>query len=207
MQLWNPKAFFDKVRAGLLGPTLDQGEVDGCNAILAACAAWPEDWIAYALATGYHETWHTMQPVREVGSVAYFTRMYDPAGNRPGVAKQLGNTQPGDGARFCGRGYSAITGRGNYEKFDRKLGLNGALVANPDLALKSTIAAQILEVGLRNGLFTGVSLGLYLPSDRTATRADFKNARRAVNGVDRADMIAGYALDFRTALDAGTAHG
>lgn len=81
---------------------LSQVEVDGCNAILTACAGWPLGWIADGLATAYHETWHTMAPTIEVGGPAYFTRMYDPAGLRPAVATQLGNTEPGDGCRSAG---------------------------------------------------------------------------------------------------------
>jgi predicted chitinase len=43
----------------------------------------------------------------------------------------LGNTQPGDGVRFKGRGYIQITGRANYTRFAQELGL--PCVANPDL--------------------------------------------------------------------------
>src|SRR5207245_320513 len=51
-----PQAFFGSVRAGLLGPTLSDGEVSGCNAVLGALATWPAAWAAYGLATAYHET-------------------------------------------------------------------------------------------------------------------------------------------------------
>jgi putative chitinase len=55
--------FYDAVRRGLLGPTLSPDEVSGCAAILSAMAAAPLAWTAYALATAYHETAHTMQPI------------------------------------------------------------------------------------------------------------------------------------------------
>jgi predicted chitinase len=48
------------------------------------------------------------------------------------VAKILGNTQPGDGQRFKGRGVIQLTGRSNYHQAGVALGLN--LVANPELA-------------------------------------------------------------------------
>lgn len=35
---------------------------------------------------------------------------------------KLGNTQPGDGYKFRGRGYIQLTGRNNYEKFSNKIG-------------------------------------------------------------------------------------
>jgi putative chitinase len=56
MSLANPSAFFDALRAGLLGPALSADEVDGCNAILKAMEGSPLAYTAYALATAYHET-------------------------------------------------------------------------------------------------------------------------------------------------------
>jgi putative chitinase len=59
--------------------------VNGCNAVLAAMEGCPLSWTAYALATAYHETASTMQPIKEYGGQTYFTRMYDVAerGLRP----------------------------------------------------------------------------------------------------------------------------
>jgi len=70
-----PERFFAAVRAGLLGPRLSQQEVEGVETILNACASWPLACTAYALATAYHETAHTMAPVVEAGGEAYPTRM------------------------------------------------------------------------------------------------------------------------------------
>lgn len=55
---FNDKNFFHKLRAGLLGPTLDDDEVAGCQGILSAALAakLPISWAAYVLATAYHET-------------------------------------------------------------------------------------------------------------------------------------------------------
>jgi putative chitinase len=78
--------FFARARAGkLLGPTLTQSEVDGCTAILDAMMGAPLAYVAYALATAYLETAHTMQPIEEFGGPAYFFRMYDKGGNRPAL--------------------------------------------------------------------------------------------------------------------------
>jgi putative chitinase len=126
MILSHPTAFFNKLRKHMFGPTLEQSELDGCYALIAACQTWPLAWEAYGFSTAYHETAHTMQPVREIGGAAYFTRMYDPAGLRPEVAQRLGNTHPGDGARFPGMGYVQSTGRGNARKITAALHAAGS---------------------------------------------------------------------------------
>lgn len=203
MSLRNPAAFFAKARAGLLGPTLTPDEVSGCEAILKAMEGAPLSWAAYALATAYLETAHTMQPVKEIGGPAYFTRMYDIRGNRPDKAHELGNLQPGDGALFAGRGYPQMTGRKNYERADRELRLGGALVKNPDLAMRPDIAASIMRRGMEEGWFTGKRFASYLPSESAAAQPAFAQSRRIINGQDRAADVAGYALEFQDALALG----
>ena len=64
----NREAFYASLRArgsGVFGTSLTQGQVDGLEAILAACDGLPVTHAAYVLATAYHETARTMQPVRE----------------------------------------------------------------------------------------------------------------------------------------------
>lgn len=194
----NEKIFFDGVRAGLLGPTLDEGEVTGCQSILEACAGFPVAWTAYALGTAYHETAHTMLPIKEYGGDKYFFRRYDIEGQNPSLAKRLGNTMPGDGAKFAGRGYVQITGRANYKRAGEKLNIN--LLGDPDLAMNKDVAARIMREGMRDGWFTGKSLADYLTTSGPAGRAQFASARRIINGTDKAQLIAGYAMDFQNAL-------
>ena len=81
-----------------MGPTLDNDEVTGANAILAAMDGAPLSWTAYALGTAWLETNHTLHPIKELGGQNYFFRRYDPQGQNPKIAKMLGNTEPGDGA-------------------------------------------------------------------------------------------------------------
>ncbi len=135
--------------------------------------------IAYVLATVEWETGKTFRPIHERGPVSYFDR-YE--GRR-----DLGNTQPGDGYRFRGRGYVQITGRANYEKYARITGKN--LVENPDLALEPETALFILVHGFRTGAFTGRKLTDYINEEGT----DFRNARRCINALDRAGEIAALA--------------
>jgi putative chitinase len=193
--------FYDAVRSGLLGPTLSPSEVNGCTAILAAMAGAPLAWTAYALATAYKETNHTMQPIEEMGGSAYFFRRYDPQGQRPDIAAQVGNTHPGDGVLFHGRGYVQLTGRANYAKATQKLGLD--LIAQPEDALKDDVAAKVMRRGMQEGWFTGKSFSSYLPGSRPAPHDHYREARRIINGIDCAEEIADYAVQFEAALVAG----
>lgn len=60
---------------------------------------------------------------------------YEPPGD---LARRLGNTQPGDGQRFKGRGPIQITGRFNYAKYGELLGVD--LVADPARAAAPELA-------------------------------------------------------------------
>ncbi|MBP53115.1 MAG: hypothetical protein CMG88_00940 [Marinobacter sp.] len=201
--------FYDFLRGNkMLGPKISATEFEGCDSIIRACgnAGWGLSWVAYALATTYHETAHTMQPIKEIGGTAYFTRMYDIRGNRPHVARDLGNTQPGDGAKFAGRGYVQLTGRRNYTKATdklRALGFDVDLVADPDRAMEPEIAAAILVLGMREGWFTGRDIDDDLPAGKPGTLAQFTASRDIINGRDKQELIAGYAVDFQTGLQQG----
>jgi len=66
--------------------------------------------------------------------------------------KGLGNTQPGDGLKYIGRGYIGLTGRANYTKFSKLLYEKGlvssptALVDNPELVNDPALAGQIVVI-------------------------------------------------------------
>lgn len=207
MTLATPKLFFDSVREHVLGPTLDPGEVEGCNAILKAMDGAPLAWTAYALATAYLETGSTMHPVEEANWLSsaarerYFMRMYDITGARAALCCANGNTCAGDGPKYAGRGYVQLTWKANYKRAGDKLGID--LVAHPERALEPVIAGKIMRQGMTAGWFTGKAFTDYLPAKGPATRDQFTRARRIINGTDRAGDIAAVALLFQNALAAG----
>ena len=85
--------------------------------------------------------------------------------------EDLGNTQPGDGPRFKGRGYVQLTGRSNYKQVGDQVGSD--LIGNPELANDPTIAGKILAQFLKN----------HEARIRNALSAnDLAAARKAVNG-------------------------
>lgn len=196
-------AFFKAVRSSLFGNRLTQLQVDGINALERAWVSRGDgnaQRLAYVLATAYHETGKTMQPVYEKGPRAYFDK-YEPSTK---VGKALGNVYAGDGYTFRGRGHIQLTGRANYKKAGQAVGLD--LVNNPDRALDKSVSAHICVVGCLEGWFTGKDLADYIDSVDEADAEDlreFANARRVVNGIDKAAAIAGYALAFEKALKAG----
>mgnify|MGYP003606533765 CR=1 FL=1 len=192
----NKAAFFDSVRGSLFEGKLSQSKVEGLEYLLKAWEGQPLDYIAYGLATAYHETGHTMLPIREYGGPAYFRKRYDVQGDNPTRAKANGNTKPGDGMKYCGRGYVQLTWKNNYERAGKAIGVD--LVNNPDLAMKPEYAARIMVEGMLEGWFTGKKLSDYLGGDRK----DYVNARRIINGTDRASEIAEYARQFEAALKA-----
>jgi len=161
-----------------------------CRLIISVCLAngLLRNQAAYCLATYEHETgggkW-----LREIWGPTPVQKRYE-------GRKDLGNTQPGDGKRFMGRGFVMITGRRNYEDWSRRLGVD--LVSNPKLAEKPDIAAQILVKGMKLGTFTGKKLSDYVD----LKRSDFKGARKIVNGTDKASLIAGYAKQYDALLKA-----
>lgn len=189
-------AFFDAVRgtpgnrADSITGGLNQVQVDSIDALLISAPHWRTSWMAYALATAWHES--RLKPITEYGARSYFDKYEG--------RESLGNTEDGDGYRFRGRGYVQLTGRSNYTNAGAALGLD--LVDHPDLALVPVNAIRILIWGMEGGEFTGRSLADFLPTE-FGTSGEYYEARRIINGTDRAALIAGHAMRFQDALVKG----
>lgn len=103
-----------------------------------------KDMLCYVLATMVVEN-DKFKPISEVAS-KYSDKDKQPPYDfsKYDTMPQLGNTEPGDGERFKGRGFIQITGRYNYTVYDRKLKLDGGLLEHPEAANEPHIAAAIL---------------------------------------------------------------
>lgn len=130
--------------------------------------------VAYILATAWHETAHTMKPVREYGGDKYLrTKKYWP---------------------YVGMGYVQLTWKYNYVMASDKLGVD--FVADPKKLLIPEYAATILVRGMLEGWFTSKPLSRYITDEAT----DYVGARRVINGTDKANMIADYARVYERLL-------
>jgi putative chitinase len=129
----DPKIFFSHVR--LQFGKLKQSQVDGFNQILGK---WEElkgkdlRFLAYCLATAWHETAQTMQPIKEYGGSKLKKKAYYP---------------------YYGRGFVQLTWKTNYEKY--------GIAKTPDKALEPDLASYILIDGMTKGIFTGKKLSDY----------------------------------------------
>ena len=176
------KAFYDVIRKDLFGGDLKQSQVDGIERIAMKWSEYgdgDERKLAYILATDYHETAKTMQPVREYGGLEYLkSKKYYP---------------------FYGRGDIQLTWEANYADWSKRLDM--PLVQYPDMALQPAISARILVQGMMLGTFTHKKLADYIHGGA----CDFKEARRVVNGTDKANLIADHAWKFLAAIQAAPA--
>ncbi|WLQ12532.1 glycoside hydrolase family 19 protein [Hahella aquimaris] len=137
--------------------------------------------IAYVLATVQWETAQTFEPVKEAFWLSEEWRKHNL------------RYYP-----YYGRGYVQLTWENNYRKYQQLLG--APLVQEPDLAMQPEIALFVLTHGFMTGAFTGHKISDYINENKK----DFLNARRCINGRDRAHEIAEIAQGY---LAGGTVSG
>lgn len=199
-------SFFARARQKPFRGRLMQRQVEGLSAILDGwCARTGDDGaeagrreLAYVLATAFHETAATMQPVRETlaRTDAEAIRRLDAAfaAGRLGSVRTPYWRRDGEGKCWLGRGLVQLTHRRNYEVMSEVTGVD--LVADPGRAMEMDVSVAILIEGMRRGSFTGHRLEDYFGLGRE----DWVGARRIINGRDRADLVAGHAREFARAL-------
>jgi hypothetical protein len=201
--LYDRTKFFNALRNTLpKNKSLSQSQVDGFNLLLAEGERRniPLEWIAYVLATAWHETATLMVPVRE--TLAASDAQAIAILNRANPNSKNNYWSSG----FFGRGYVQLTWAANYKQMGTWLGVD--LYDNPSLALQPDIACKIIYEGMIRGMFTSRKLSDYLDSSLESDAVEiqeYTKARAIVNGSDRAAMIAGYALTIQKALVAAQA--
>jgi len=180
----NRKAFFDAIRASVHKGSMSEEQVASYEAILNAAAAYPVTdpcHLSYILATTRGEVGTGFQPVREIGR---------------GKGKRYGIPDPVTGEVYYGRGFTQLTWADNYRKMGKRIGM--PLYEEPDLALRPEIAAKVMVIGMMEGIFTGKKLADYINAKAT----NYREARRIINIMDRADEFAGFARTYEAAIRA-----
>lgn len=108
----------------------------------------------------------------------------------------LGNTQPGDGPRYKGRGFIQLTGRYNYRAAGADLGLdlegNPEIVATPSVAAKTAVwywTKNRLNAKADVGDFRGVTRAINPALKDQAERERLYENAKAVIGYDGAPSV------------------
>ena len=207
VQLFDRRIFFREIRLSIFRGRMSRAQVAGLEHLLAM---WEREhfnddvrWLAYCLATTWYETAHTMQPVREMLAASErqaIARLRAWARKLKGRRRQTvlaySRVHADTGHAYFGRGYVQITWRRNYRRLSARLRLD--LERNPELVMKPEVGARILFIGMIEGLFTGFRLSTFIDGEK----CDYVQARRVVNGMDKAALIAGVAEEFHAALTA-----
>jgi hypothetical protein len=191
----DPKAFFDVVRSKF-GP-LTTSQVMGFNLFIAEAERRKTyiNYLSSLLGQVWWETGKTMAPVAE----AYYL------GAKADAVRRKMRYYP-----FYGRGHIQTTWETNYRKssqiWKEMTGEDVDFVKNPDLLLQNKYSVPLTFEGFERGFWTGKAqddfIDLIDESDDEDLR-EFANARRIVNGLDRAAELGQFALTFEKALKAG----
>lgn len=144
-------------------------------------------WGAYMLATARWECAQKWEPIEEFGRGR---------GHKYGEPVTITIDGQAYNNVFYGRGYVQLTWEGNYATMSHALGLGNLLITNPEHLLERPIAYKVMSFGMRHGSFTGASLSRFITGDS----CDYVNARKIINGLDQANIIAGYAREFEHLL-------
>lgn len=142
--------------------------------------------VSYILATIYHETATTFKPIEEYGK---------------GKGKPYGQFFDVNGSKYTGltnlyygRGFVQLTWLSNYVRAKKEIGVD--FVNHPELALDFNNAIKIANYGMVEGWFSGKKLDDYINTLKT----DYVGARYIINGTDKAQLIASYALAIENSL-------
>jgi hypothetical protein len=206
--------FFANFPSGkLYGKALSPSRKKGFLAIFDVWDAIPEydypEWLAYALATAWHETVATMQPVREAlkktDQEAYeAVTAYCKKQGKSNYAARLGN-----GKSYYGRGYVQLTHAANYMNAGKRLGFGDALYADPDRVMDPEVAAKIMLTGMIEGMFRpkyGTLIDYFNSNEqrwfdaRDLINGDKNKTPKWAGGKSTGEIIASYGRAFRDVI-------
>lgn len=165
------QAFFQSVRRSVFGGSLTKGQVDGMERILAY---WQENY--------------PRMPIDELAYV--LATIYWETAHRMTPVKEMGGEAYLRRKRYypyIGVGLVQVTWRANWEKFG---------IRSIEDGLSWPTALHAAFMGMTRGMYTGKKLSDYIGPGRR----DYVNARRIINGTDKAHEIARIAENFRVAL-------
>jgi len=203
------KEFFLAEYKRAFGKTLSEQKKQNIFTITDAFESDPEmkslRWLAYILATSMHESNDTFAPVVEgywikpdAKRIAALYEYYRK--NNPGALKTIfpnGRT----GTAFYGRGRVVqLTHSFNYRLASEKIYGDMRLLNDPDMIIRdASCDLAVTFRGMLEGWFTGYRLGQFFPL--SSDKANWKSARKIINGLDKANLIAGYAMKFYDCLE------
>jgi len=162
-------------------------------------------WLAYILATSMHESNDTFAPVvegywikpdskRVSALYSYYTK------NNPGALRTIFPNGK-SGTAYYGRGRVVqLTHDFNYKLASLKIFGDLRLYNDPDMIISDAACDMAATFrGMREGWFTGHRLEQYFPLG--SNKANWRGARKIINGLDKANLIAGYAMKFYDLLE------
>ncbi len=164
---------YDIIKPLFMG-SFSERQLNGLNTIVEEAGDIDDRHLAYILATIFHETGRKMQPVTEYGGEAYLkAKLYYP---------------------FYGRDLVQTTWRVNYEKVKEFSRID--VISNPELIGQMPLAARVAIKFMQQGWYTGKKLSDFFNNEISNP----VGARRIINGMDKAELIAGY---YELFLEAG----
>ena len=141
-------------------------------------------YLAYILATIWHETRETMQPIEEDGKgkgLRYGKKIW--------FSGKAYNDVP---HIYYGRGHVQNTWRDNYLKLTKANTQDWDFVNKPSLLLEIKPSIWATFYGMINGIYTGKKLGDFFNEKIN----DPTGARKIINGTDKAKLISDYYAKF-----------
>lgn len=185
----NKKNTYENIRKEF--GTLSKKQVEGFEAIFNewdSRALNDVRYLAYIIATIWHEVSKTMQPIEEVGKGK---------GLRYGKRVWFSGLAYSDITHiFYGRGHTQNTWRDNYVKLTKSNKKGWDFENNPDLLLQVDPSVWATFHAMLTGLYTGKKLSDYFGLNLESPAG----ARRIINGTDKADLIAGYYYKFKKCI-------